>query len=347
MSIEKTTFGKARDGAAVELYTFSNANGVRVKAMTFGATLISVEAPDRKGRIAPVTLHLNTCDEYVAGNPCLGTTCGRFANRIAKGRFTLDGVEYALATNNGPNHLHGGRIGFDKVVWKGEAIQQPGSVGVKLTYFSRDGEEGYPGNLTATATYRLDNENQLTMEFTAVTDKPTHVNLCNHAYWNLGGPEAADCLGHRLMLNADRYLPVDSGLIPLGELRPVKPGPMDFTTPQTIGSRISEVGKGYDHCYVLNKKKDGELSLAARAVDPASGRVMEVYTTQPGVQLYTANGMRLKRKSDGATYGNHAGFCLETQHFPDSPNRPEFPSTVLRPGQTFREVTIHKFGVEK
>ena len=347
MSIDKTTFGKTRDGAAVDLYTFSNANGVKVKVMTFGATLISVETPDRHGRIAPITLHLNTLEEYTAGNPCLGTVCGRYANRIAKGRFTLDGAEHKLATNNGPNHLHGGRIGFDKVVWKGEPVREGDSVGVKLTYVSRDGEEGYPGRLTATVTYRLTKDNQLMMEYTAVTDKPTVVNLCNHAYWNLAGPGAKDCLEHLLTLNADRYLPVDSTLIPLGELRPVRGTPMDFTKPAAIGSRIAQVGSGYDHCYVLNKKKEEKLSLAARVADQSSGRVMEVYTTQPGVQLYTANGMKMTRKSDGVTWGNHQGFCLETQHFPDSPNQAEFPSTTLRPGDTYRELTIHKFSVEK
>jgi aldose 1-epimerase len=314
--------------------------------MTFGATLISVETPDRHGRIAPITLHLNTLEEYTAGNPCLGTVCGRYANRIAKARFTLDGVEHTLAANNGPNHIHGGRIGFDKRVWKGEPVEEGDSVGVKLTYVSRDGEEGYPGQLTATVTYRLTQDNQLMIEYTAVTDKPTVLNLCNHAYWNLAGPGAKDCLEHLLVLNADRYLPVDKGLIPLGELRPVRGTPMDFTKPAAIGSRIAQVGSGYDHCYVLNKKKDGELSLAARAVEPNSGRVMEVYTTQPGVQLYTANGMRLKRKSDGATYGNHAGFCLETQHFPDSPNKPDFPSTILEPGKKYDTTTVYNFSTK-
>lgn len=346
MKIDVADFGKTASGDTVKLYTLSNPAGVRVKLMTLGATLVTVETPDRTGRVAPITLHLNTLEEYLAGHPCLGSVCGRFANRIAKGRFTLDGVEHQLATNNGPNHLHGGNRGFHKVVWNGETLQGPDSVGVKFTYLSPDGEEHYPGNLTVTATYTLTSDSQLQIEYTAVTDKPTVVNLTNHAYWNLAGPGAKDCLGHRLTINADRYLPVDSGLIPLGELRPVQGTPMDFTSPQTIGSRIAEA-KGYDHCYVINHKRPGDLSLAARVAEPTSGRVVEVYTTQPGVQLYTANTTRLVRKSDGMTYGNHAGFCLETQHFPDAPNQPAFPSTVLRPGQTLREVTVHKFMVEK
>lgn len=346
MKINITDFGKTTSGDTVKLYTLSNPAGVKVKLMTLGATLVTVETPDRAGQVAPITLHLNTLEEYLAGHPCLGSVCGRFANRIAKGRFTLDGVEYHLATNNGPNHLHGGNRGFHKVLWHAETLDAADSVGVKFTYLSPDGEEHYPGNLTVTTTYTLTSDNQLKMEYTAVTDKPTVVNLTNHAYWNLAGPNAKDCLAHRLTINADRYLPVDSGLIPLGELRPVQGTPMDFTSPQTIGSRIAEA-KGYDHCYVVNHKRPGDLSLAARVVEPTSGRTMEVYTTQPGVQLYTANTTRLVRKSDGVTYGNHAGFCLETQHFPDAPNQPAFPSAVLRPGKTFREVTVHKFMVEK
>ncbi len=347
MNIETADFGKTGSGQAVQLYTLSNPDGMKVKLMTLGATLVTVETPDRLGRIAPVTLHLNTLDEYLAGHPCLGSVCGRFANRIAKGRFTLDGVEYHLAINNGPNHLHGGLRGFHKIVWNAEPIQSPNAVGVRFTYLSRDGEENYPGNLTATATYTLSSDCQLKIEYTAVTDRPTVLNLTNHAYWNLAGPDATDCLDHRLTIHADRFLPVDDTQIPLGELRPVRGTPMDFTVPQAIGSRIAEMGKGYDHCYVVNHRRPGDLSLAARVVESTTGRVMEVYTTQPGVQLYTANGTRVVRKSDGVTYGNHAGFCLETQHFPDAPNQPAFPSTVLRPGQTLREVTVHKFTVEK
>ncbi len=344
MSVEKEPFGKTRDGSGVDLYTLSSPGGITVKVMTFGATLVSVQVPDREGERGEVTLNMDSFAEYAKGHPCFGSICGRYANRIAGGKFTLDGVEYTLARNNGPNHLHGGRVGFDKVSWAAEPVEGKGSVGVKLTYISRDGEEGYPGTLTATVTYTLTADNQLKMDYTAVTDKPTVLNLTNHAYWNLAG--SGDVLGHELRLHADRYLPVDPGLIPLGELKPVQGTPMDFTKPMTIGSRIGQVPGGYDHCYVLNKGKPGELSLAARLSDPKSGRVMEVFTTQPGVQIYTANGLNMK-KPGGVVYGRHYGVCLETQHFPDSPNKPDFPPTVLRPGETFRETTIHKFGVQK
>jgi aldose 1-epimerase len=343
MNIRKEPFGKMRDGSAVDLYTLSNSKGMKTQVMTLGATLVSVEVPDRNGRPAEVTLKMDTFEQYVAGHPCFGSVCGRYANRIAKGAFTLDGVEYTLARNNGPNHLHGGIVGFHKVNWTAEPVEGAASVGVKLTYTSRDGEEGYPGKLVATVTYTLAADNQFTMDYSAVTDKPTVLNLTNHAYWNLAG--SGDVLAHELLLNADRYLPVDKGLIPLGELKPVQGTPMDFTKPLPIGSRIAEVPGGYDHCYVLNKEKPGELSLAARVMDPASGRVMEVLTTQPGVQIYTANGLNMK-KPGGVSYGKHYGVCLETQHFPDSPNQPGFPSTVLRPGQTYRHSTVHKFSVK-
>ncbi|MGQ9574053.1 MAG: aldose epimerase family protein [Thermoguttaceae bacterium] len=344
MSIRKDLFGTTPDGQSVELYTLSNPGGMSVQVMTLGATLVSVQVPDRAGRAAEVTLKMDSLAEYAKGHPCFGSICGRYANRIARGAFTLDGVEYTLARNNGLNHLHGGRVGFDKVHWKAEPLEGQDGVGVKLTYISRDGEEGYPGKLTATVTYTLSPDHQLKIDYTAVTDKPTVVNLTNHAYWNLAG--SGDVLGHELMINADRYLPVDQGLIPLGELRPVEGTPMDFRKPMPIGSRIAEVPGGYDHCYVLNKQKAGELSLAARLVEPQSGRVMEVYTTQPGVQLYTANFLNLSKPS-GVAYRRHYGVCLETQHFPDSPNRPEFPSTVLRPGQTYRQTTVHRFLVSR
>jgi aldose 1-epimerase len=346
MSVEKKSWGKTADGIAVELYTLTNAHGLRVKIMTYGATITAVEVPDRRGRTANVTLSLESPEDYFRGHPCFGSTIGRYANRIAKGRFRLDGVEYRLATNNGPNHLHGGLCGFDKVVWRAEPVERPGFAGVAFSYRSADGEEGYPGTLLARVTYALTDQNELRMDYSATTDKPTLVNLTNHAYWNLAGAGSGDVLEQQLMLNADRYLPVDAGLIPTGELRPVAGTPMDFTSPMMIGSRIQETGGGYDHCYVLSRKAgEAEPTLAARAVEPQSGRTMEVYTTEPGVQLYTANGLDGSLSASGAAYGKHAGFCLETQHFPDSPNRPEFPSAVLRPGETYRQVTIHKFGV--
>lgn len=344
MAVTKQLFGTTRDGKTVDLYILTHPAGMTAKVMTLGATLIGVEVPDREGKFANVTLHLPSFADYASGHPCFGSICGRYANRIAQGRFTLDGATYTLATNNGRNHLHGGKVGFDKVVWSAEPRDQGGSPGVTLTYGSRDGEEGYPGNLTVTVTYTLTADNELRIQYAATTDKPTVVNLTNHAYWNLSG--SGDILGHELTIHADRYLPVDDGQIPLGELRPVEGSPMDFRKPMPVGSRIAQVPGGYDHCYVLNKAADGELSLAARLFDPKSGRVMEVLTTEPGVQLYTANGLNLSKPS-GIHYGKHAGLCLECQHFPDSPNQAHFPSTVLRPGQTYRQLTVHKFSVAK
>jgi len=335
MSVTKQQFGKMPDGADVDLYTLANRSGLRVKITPYGATLVSVEVPDRSGKLANITLGLDAFEKYLSGRNCLGTIVGRYANRIAKGRFTIDGVEYKLALNSGANHIHGGKLGFDRVLWKAEPIRDDKWVGVAMTYLSRDNEEGYPGNLAVTVKYTLSEENELSMSYEATTDKPTHVNLTNHAYWNLSGGAMGNVLGHQLLLNADAYLPVDAGLIPLGDPKPVKDTPMDFTRPMTIGSRIAEVKGGYDHCYVLRKDSGKAMPLAARVVEPTSGRMMEVYTTQPGVQLYTDNGR------------NHLALCLETQHYPDSPNKPGYPSTLLRPGQKYSQVTVHKFSVLK
>ena len=347
MSINKEHFGKTSEGAEVDLYTLTNANGLRVKIMTYGATITSVEVPDRDGRLANVTLSLDSLDDYLKGHPFFGSTVGRYANRIAKGKFSIDGKEYTLATNNGPNHLHGGEKGFDKVVWKTEPIKGEDSVGVAFSYQSPDGEEGYPGTLSAKVTYSLTNDNQLRMDYEAETDKPTVVNLTNHAYWNLAGGGTGDVLDHLLTLNADRFLPIDDGLIPLGELKPVGDTPMDFTHPMTIGSRIKQVEGGYDHCYVLNKT-DGvtKPTFVAKITEPGSGRVMEIFTTQPGVQLYTGNFLDGTVTGGGKPFKKHYGFCLETQHYPDSPNRSEFPSTLLTPGEKYRQTTVHKFSVE-
>jgi aldose 1-epimerase len=344
MTTAKQPYGKTRQGAEVDLYTLTNSAGTKVRVMTLGATLTSVEVPDRRGKLDEVTLHMDSLADYDKGHPCFGSICGRYANRIAKARFTLDGVHYTLAANNGPNHLHGGKVGFHKRVWQAEPLSGKGFAGVLLAYISPDGEEGYPGTLTVKVQYSLTEDNRLSIDYTATTDKPTVLNLTNHAYWNLAG--SGDVLGQELMINADRYLPVDETLIPLGELRPVEGTPMDFTTPHAIGSRIAQLSGGYDHCYVLNKKLGEDLSLAARAVEPKSGRVLEVFTTEPGVQLYTANGLKMT-KPDGTFYGNHYGFCLECQHFPDSPNQPHFPTTVLRPGRTYQQLTVHKFSVVK
>jgi aldose 1-epimerase len=348
MSITKKPYGKLQDGQEVDLYTLVNPNGITARVITYGATLIGVDAPDRDGKMANITLHKNDLAGYEAGHPFFGAIAGRFANRIAGGKFSLDGKEYSLATNNGPNHLHGGKVGFDKKVWAAEEFEKDGEVGVKLSYTSADGEEGYPGNLETTVVYSLNDKNQLTMDYTATTDAPTPVNLTNHAYWNLAGAGSGKVVDQILMLGANEYLPVDDTLIPLGEPATVKETVMDFTKEMPIGSRIDKVpGGGYDHCYVLDKTeadKNG-LSLVARVSDPNSGRTMDVFTTQPGVQLYTANFLDGSDKSGG--YTNYEGFCLETQHYPDSPNQPKFPTTVLKPGETYHETTVHQFGVEK
>lgn len=346
MKIEKTVFGKMPDGKPVDVYTLCAPNGMRVQVMTYGATLVGVDVPDRTGKLENVTLHLATLEDYLAGHPFFGSVAGRYANRIAKGRFTLDGKQYQLPVNNGVNHLHGGPQGFDKAVWTARPREQVDEISLELTHVSPDGDAGYPGTLRATVTYSLSRDGQLKFDYTATTDKATPVNLTNHAYWNLGGCRSGTILDHQLQINADRYLPVDEGLIPLGELRPVKGTPMDFTRPEKIGARIAKVPGGYDHCYVINQRHPGELTLAARAVDPGSGRTMEVYTTEPGVQLYTGNFLDGTKGIGGYTYPKHAAFCLETEHFPDSPNRPEYPSTILLPGQVYRHTTIHKFGVQ-
>ncbi|MCE5269124.1 MAG: galactose mutarotase [Planctomycetaceae bacterium] len=342
MPVARKAWGHTADGKLVDLYTLVNANGLRVSAMTYGATITAVETQDRLGRLANVTLSLESLDDYLHGHPCFGSTVGRYANRIARGRFRLDGVEYELATNNGPNHLHGGLRGFDKVLWTGEAVETSDAAGVVFRYRSADGEEGYPGTLDVCVTFTLTDGNELRIDYSATSDRPTVVNLTNHAYWNLAG--SGDVLGHQLMLNADRYLPSDEGLIPTGELRPVVGTPMDFTRSLPVGSRLQDVG-GYDHCYAIRSADGASQTLAARVIEPKTGRTMEVYTTEPSVQLYTANGLDGSLKAFGRRYGRYSGLCLETQHYPDSPNHPEFPSTVLRPGDTYRQVTTHRFGV--
>ncbi len=341
MSVQRDIFGRTADGVPIERFTLRNRHGVSVQVMTLGATLLGVETPDRTGRIANITLHLDTCEQYLAGHPCLGSTCGRYANRIARARFTLDGVEYHLTANEGRNHLHGGRRGFDKVLWEAEVLDTPGGPSVRFKYISPEGEEGYPGTLRASVTYRLTEENELHLDYSAETDKPTVVNLTNHAYWNLAGDGTA--LDHQLTIEADHYLPVDAELIPLGQLAPVAGTAMDFTSPRAIGSRIAEVPPGYDHCYVLRPGAPGQLVPCARVYEPTTGRTMEVWTTEPGVQFYTGN--HLNVRCGERSYRRHDGFCLECQHFPDSPNHPDFPSTVLRPGQSYRQRTIHRFGV--
>lgn len=341
VSVEKSAFGKLPDGREVEQYTLSNDHRLTAKVITYGAILRSLMVPDRDGKPGEVTLGFDSLDRYLAGHPYFGATCGRVANRIAKGRFTIDGVEYRLATNNGPNHLHGGLKGFDKALWKAEPLAD----GVKLTHVSPDGDEGYPGRLSVTVVYRLTDDDELRIGYTAVTDKTTPINLTNHTYWNLADGGKSDVLGHVLMLNADRYVPVDAGLIPTGELKSVSGTPMDFTKPTPIGSRLEQVPgqpRGYDHCYVLNQSA-GKLTLAARVTEPKSGRVMEVYTTEPAIQLYTGNFLDGSIESRGAVYKQHHAFCLEAEHYPDSINQPKFPTTLLKPGESYRQTTVHKF----
>jgi aldose 1-epimerase len=350
-SVQKQAFGKTLDGTAVDLYVLTNANGMQAKIITYGAIITELHVPDRTGKLDDVALGFDDLKGYLAAHPYFGAAVGRVANRIAKGRFTLDGKEYKLAVNNGPNALHGGLKGFDKVVWQAETIQAADGVAVKFTYRSPDGEEGYPGNLTAAVTYTLTNQNELKIDYTATTDQPTPVNLTNHSYFNLAGARSGnDILGHELMLAADRYTPTDETLIPTGEIKPVQGSPLDFTKPTPIGARIAHMkttpGGGYDHNYVLNSGGK-TLTLGARVHEPKTGRVLEMLTTEPGVQLYTGNFLdgTLKGKG-GVAYQKHAGFCLEAQHFPDSVNKPSFPSVILRPGQTYTQTTVYKFSTK-
>lgn len=347
--VTRADWGKLADGRPVELFTLTNSKGMVARVITLGGILTELHAPDRSGALADVVLGFDNLAGYLADHPHFGATTGRVANRIANGRFILDGREYQLACNNGPHHLHGGPGGFVKRLWQGASVESAGEVGVRLTYRSADGEESYPGNLDVAVTYTLTEANELRIDYSATTDAPTFCNLTNHSYFNLAGAGRGDILGHELLLNAEGYTPSDATLIPTGELADVKGTPMDFTTPAPIGSRFDQLvsdPRGYDHNYVINRNGDG-LVLAARVRDPASGRVMEVRTTEPGVQLYTGNFLdgSLTGKR-GATYSQHCGFCLETQHFPDSPNQPAFPPIVLRPGEIYRQTTVHRFLTE-
>ena len=352
LNIEKQAFGEV-DGKKVDLYTLTNANNVEMKVTNFGGIITSLKVPDKNGNFDDIVLGYNTLAEYVKANPYFGAIIGRYGNRIKKGKFVLDGKEYTLAINNAPNNLHGGPNGFDTVVWDAETKQDSNSVSIIFKYLSKDGEEGFPGNLEAKVTYALTNDNELKIHYIATTDKPTIVNLTNHTYWNLTGEGSGDILSHDLMINADMYTPVDATLIPTGELASVESTPMDFREATAIGSRINDdfeqlkFGKGYDHNWILNKSAENEMTLAATVYESTSGRYMEIYTTEPGIQFYSGNFLdgTIVGKS-GKNYKFRDGFCLETQHFPDSPNQPNFPSTVLRPGETYETTTIHKFSVK-
>jgi len=350
--VTRAPFGNTDKGELVEVYTLKNANGMEVRAITYGGIITSLRVADKNGRFDDVVLGFETLDRYLSGHPYFGAIIGRYGNRIGKAKFTLDGVEYKLAANNGPNHLHGGLKGFDKVVWQAQPFESREGAGVVFTYTSPDGEEGYPGTLTARVTYTLTNQNELIFDYYATADKATPVNLTQHTYFNLAGDGKRDILGHVLTLNADHFTPVDDTLIPTGEIRSVAGTPMDFTKPTAIGARIDQrdeqliFGRGYDHNFVLNRKGAG-LELAARVEEPESGRVMEVFTTEPGVQFYTGNFLDGTITGKGGVYRQRYGFCLETQHFPDSPNKPGFPSTVLRPGAVYQSRTVYKFSVQK
>ncbi|MBN2137077.1 MAG: galactose mutarotase [Sedimentisphaerales bacterium] len=348
MNVNVESFGKTPDGQAVDLVTLANSKGIEAKIITFGGIIVSLKTPDRDGELGDIVLGFDSLEGYTKEHPYFGAIIGRYGNRIGAGKFTLDGVEYKLATNNEANHLHGGIKGFDKVVWKIEQAEAASDEAVlKLSYLSKDAEEGYPGNLKCIVTYTLTANNELKMHYEATTDKATVLNLTNHSYWNLAGQGSGDILGHELMLNADGFTPVDEGLIPTGEIRDVKGTPMDFTRPKAIGSRIKQVDiGGYDHNFVLNGKT-GKMKLCAKVSEPTSGRRMEIRTTEPGVQFYTGNFLdgSLTGKA-GKVYQKHYAFCLETQHFPDSPNKPQFPTVVLRPGEKYDITTIHKFSAK-
>jgi len=351
MDIEVKTFGTMPDGTDVRLYALKNANGLTAEVITYGAIVVSLDVPDKDGAMDDIVLGYDNLEDYLKETPYFGAIVGRYGNRIAKGKFTLDGQTYTLATNNDENHLHGGIKGFDKVVWDDMPVWRTDAVGVRLSYLSKDGEEGYPGNLMSTVTYLLTNDNELKIEYEATTDKATPVNLTHHGYWNLTGAKR-DILDHVLMLNASKYTPVDAGLIPTGELAPVEGTPMDFREPTAIGARIDadfrqlEFGGGYDHNWVLDKGGK-DMTLAARLSEPTTGRVMEVWTLEPGVQFYSGNFLdgTLTGK-DSVVYKHRYGLCLETQHFPDSPNKPEFPSTTLRPGNKYETTTVYKFSTK-
>lgn len=350
MSIKQRDFGKTNNGDPVELYTMTNKNGMVAKVMTYGAILTELHVPDKNGKDADVVLGFDNLDQYLKGHPFFGAIAGRYANRIAKGQFELDGQTYHLPINNGPNTLHGGTKGFDKYVWKAVPKEDADSVSLALSMMSPDGDQGFPGNLNVTVTYTLSNDNSLKIDYVATTDKDTVINLTNHSYFNLAGESSGTIEDQIMQINADRYTPVDSTQIPTGEIAKVEGTVFDFTKPMVIGARINEVPggppTGYDHNYVLNSS-DGSLAFCARAKDPKSGRVLEVWTTQPGVQFYTGNFLNGTLTGiGGKKYQTHDAFCLETQHFPDSPNHPSFPTTELKPGETYHQVTMWKFKAE-
>ncbi|MYM66809.1 galactose-1-epimerase [Pseudoduganella sp. FT55W] len=348
-TITESPFGKLPDGREATLYTLTNANGMIAKISNLGGVIVELHVPDRDGVLADVCHGYDNVDAYLGESHFFGALVGRYGNRIANGRFTLDGLTYQLDVNNGANHLHGGSGGFHRQLWEAETFNTPKSVGVILTYLSIDGDQGYPGTAEVTAIYELRDNNELRIAFHAVADKATPMNLTNHAYFNLAGH--GDILGHELTIPADAYTPVDAGLIPDGPPAPVAGTPFDFRTATDIGARIDQkdeqlgYGAGYDHNFVLNKSEPGKLEVSARVFDPSSGRVLEVLSQEPGIQFYSGNFLGDSIKGKGRIYGYRSGICLEPQHFPDSPNRPDFPSTILRPGEEYTTVMAYKFSI--
>jgi aldose 1-epimerase len=351
--ITKSQWGALPSGEQIDLYTLRNANGVEASITNYGGRLVTLKTPDRTGRFDDIVLGFDGFDGYSKKNPFFGALVGRYANRIANAEFTLDGKTYKLARNNGNNALHGGLKGFDKVPWQARQMTTAHGPALRLEYVSADGEEGYPGELTTTVTYTVTDADELRIDYVATTGKLTVLNLTNHSYFDLAGQRAGNILDHIVTIAADRFTPVNANLIPTGELRDVKGTPFDFTQPHPIGDRIDQddeqlkFGAGYDHNFVLNSGGAG-LEFAARAHHPASGRTMEVFTTQPGVQLYTGNHLAqsLVKGKGGVVYGFRSGLCFETQHFPDSPNQPKFPTTELKPGERYEQTTVFRFSTE-
>jgi aldose 1-epimerase len=350
-NIEQQVFGEMPDGRNVKIYTLTNDQGLEARIMNYGGTLVSLRAPDRNGIHADVVLGFDEFAPYLAQHPYFGSLIGRYANRIAGASFTVDGRTHRLSANDGRNHLHGGGIGFDKTLWDAEPAESAEGPQLVLSHFSRAGEDGYPGNLTVRVTYTLTAQNELRLDYSASTDQTTVINLTHHSYFNLAG--AGTIHDHLLRLRAERYLPVDPELIPIGEQRSVRGTPFDFTVPCSIGSRISsdeaqlQLAGGYDHCWVLTEQS-GACALAAELFDPMSGRALTVFTTQPGIQVYSGNFLECSIEGkQGRRYQRHSGLCLETQHFPDSPNQPGFPTTMLRPSDTYREMTVYRFEVDQ
>jgi aldose 1-epimerase len=345
MSIEKDIFGKFDNGSEAEIFTLSNQTGIEAKITSFGATLVSLKLPDRNGKFADVVLGYDALDGYVNDTYYFGCTAGRVAGRISNAKFELDGKVYKLAANLGKNHIHGGLIGFNKVLWASQGFESGTSCGVTFNYSSPDGQEGYPGDLDVSVKYTLTDDNELKIYYEATASEKTVVNLTNHSYFNLAGHNGGSVLGHKIQINADRFTELDKDLIPTGRICSVEGTPFDLRQLTPIGQDIGKLELGYDLNFVLNKNLPEEFSFAAKVAEPQSGRVMEIFTTEPAIQFYTGNFLDGVRGKAGAVYKKHEAFCLETQHFPDSPNRPDFPSVVLSPGEVYRHLTVHKFSV--